>query len=57
MGDGAVLAGQTRRDDTHIDWRELMGDLRGGVPDMMKGFAAMAQAATGAGALDTKTRS
>ena len=36
----------------HIDWNKLTGDLlgplhdlRGGVPDVMKGFSAIAQAA------------
>lgn len=45
------------------DWpqmaRELTGaikELRLGAPDVMKSFSAMASAATGAGALDTKTK-
>jgi AhpD family alkylhydroperoxidase len=47
----------------HTDWSELMGDLRGplrelrgGAPEVMKGFAAIAQAATKANALDAKTK-
>jgi len=46
-----------------IDWQEHMKtlngqlkDLRGGTPDVMKGFSAMAQAALKANALDTKTK-
>jgi hypothetical protein len=31
-------------------------DVRAGVPDVMKGFSALAQAALKAGALDTKTK-
>ncbi|PWB63420.1 MAG: carboxymuconolactone decarboxylase [Bradyrhizobiaceae bacterium] len=31
-------------------------NLRGGAPDVMKGFSAIAQAATAAKALDTKTK-
>jgi len=45
------------------DWIELtkrvgasLKDLRGGAPDVMKGFAAIAQAATKANALDAKTK-
>ena len=45
------------------DWQamatELSGDirsLRAGAPDVMKGFAALAQAALKAGALDTRTK-
>lgn len=47
----------------HIDWkvltRELSGglrELRGGAPEVMKGFSAIAQAALKADALDTKTK-
>ena len=47
----------------HIDWNKLTGDLlgplhdlRGGVPDVMKGFSAIAQAALKAHALDGKTK-
>ena len=46
-----------------IDWQEHMKtlngplkDLRGGAPDVMKAFSAMAQAALKADALDTKTK-
>lgn len=45
------------------DWNELAGGLskmvgqvRGGVPEVMKGFSAMAKAATADGALDAKTK-
>lgn len=45
------------------DWSELAGGLsklvgqvRGGAPDVMKGFSAMAKAATADGALDGKTK-
>jgi AhpD family alkylhydroperoxidase len=45
------------------DWSDLMADLRGplrelraGAPEVMKGFAAIAQAATKANALDAKTK-
>ncbi|MDA8231838.1 MAG: carboxymuconolactone decarboxylase family protein [Magnetospirillum sp.] len=45
------------------DWDEmaaglgrLVGQVRGGIPEVMKGFSAMAKAATAAGALDTKTK-
>jgi len=47
----------------HKNWpqiaTELSGavkDLRGGAPDVMKGFSAIAQAALKANALDTKTK-
>ena len=47
----------------HTDWSKLMGELRGplrdlrtGAPDVMKGFSAIAQAATRANALDQKTK-
>jgi AhpD family alkylhydroperoxidase len=47
----------------HIDWkvltRELSGglrELRGGAPEAMKGFSAIAQAALKADALDTRTK-
>jgi AhpD family alkylhydroperoxidase len=47
----------------HKDWKELtgslskaMGEVRKGVPDMAKGFAALAGAATAEGSLDTKTK-
>lgn len=47
----------------HKNWpqmaTELTGavrDLRGGAPDVMKGFSAIAQAALKANALDTKTK-
>ncbi len=47
----------------HKDWpqmaKELSGiikDVRIGAPDVMKNFSAMAAAATGNGALDTKTK-
>ena len=45
------------------DWPEMtkelsaqLRDLRGGAPDVMKAFAGIAQAATAAKALDTKTK-
>lgn len=34
----------------------LLGQLRGGIPDVMKGFSAMAKAAGSDGALDAKTK-
>jgi AhpD family alkylhydroperoxidase len=47
----------------HVDWstliRNLLGplrELRGGAPEVMKGFSAIAQAASKANALDTKTK-
>lgn len=47
----------------HIDWKDFTGklsdglrELRGGAPDVMKGFSAIAQAALKADALDTKTK-
>jgi AhpD family alkylhydroperoxidase len=47
---------------TH-DWPELakdlsglLGQLRTGIPDVMKGFSAMAKAAGADGALDAKTK-
>lgn len=47
----------------HIDWKEFLGglssplkELRGGAPDVMKGFSAIAQAALKPNALDTKTK-
>ncbi len=46
-----------------LDWQQYMKDLnvplkdlRGGAPDVMKGFSAMAQAALKTAALDTKTK-
>lgn len=45
------------------NWTEMTGDLsvalkevRGGAPDVMKGFGALAHAALKANALDTKTK-
>jgi AhpD family alkylhydroperoxidase len=45
------------------DWSKLMADLRGplrdlrtGAPDVMKGFSAIAHAATRANALDARTK-
>lgn len=45
------------------DWKNLMADLsaplrdlRGGAPEVMKGFSTIAQAALKANALDTKTK-
>ncbi len=45
------------------DWNELAGGLsklvgqvRGGAPEAMKGFSAMAKAATAEGALDARTK-
>lgn len=47
----------------HMDWKEFMtglngplGELRGGAPEVMKGFSAIAQAALKPNALDTKTK-
>ncbi|ABE38500.1 carboxymuconolactone decarboxylase family protein [Rhodopseudomonas pseudopalustris] len=47
----------------HKNWIDLTGELsvalrevRGGAPDVMKGFSAIAQAALKANALDTKTK-
>lgn len=47
----------------HIDWQKLTGELtgplrelRGGAPEVMKGFSALAQATLKAQALDTKTK-
>jgi len=47
----------------HKNWPEMAGELsraikevRLGAPETMKAFSAMAQAATAAGALDTKTK-
>lgn len=47
----------------HRNWKELTGalsaplrDLRGGAPDVMKGFSAIAQAALKPNVLDTKTK-
>jgi len=34
----------------------VLGQLRGGIPDVMKGFSAMAKAAGAEGALDAKTK-
>ncbi len=34
----------------------VLGQLRGGIPDVMKGFSAMAKAAGTSGALDAKTK-
>jgi AhpD family alkylhydroperoxidase len=45
------------------DWSEmaaglskLVGEVRGGAPEAMKGFSALAKGATAAGALDGKTK-
>lgn len=45
------------------DWKILtdelsmnMAQIRKGIPDVAKGFSALAQAATASGALDTKTK-
>ena len=45
------------------DWNEmaadlskLVGQVRGGVPEAMKGFSALARGASAAGALDGKTK-
>jgi len=35
---------------------KLVGQVRGGAPDAMKGFSALAKAATDSGALDAKTK-
>lgn len=34
----------------------LLGQVRGGIPEVMKGFSAMAKAASAPGALDAKTK-
>lgn len=41
---------------TAKDLSALIGQLRGGIPDVMKGFSAMAKAAGADGALDAKTK-
>lgn len=38
------------------DLSGLLGKVRGGIPDVMKGFSAMAKAASADGALDAKTK-
>ncbi|MGE4279307.1 MAG: carboxymuconolactone decarboxylase family protein [Magnetospirillum sp.] len=38
------------------DLSALVGQVRGGIPDVMKGFSAMAKAACAEGALDAKTK-
>jgi AhpD family alkylhydroperoxidase len=47
----------------HMNWNEMLHglssplkDLRGGAPEVMKSFSAIAQAALKANALDTKTK-
>ena len=47
----------------HADWNDLIDglrgplrELRGGAPEVMKAFSAVAQAASKANALDTKTK-
>jgi AhpD family alkylhydroperoxidase len=47
----------------HIDWNELIGQLRGplrelrtGTPDVMQAFSSIAQAASKPNALDSKTK-
>ncbi|WP_342238562.1 carboxymuconolactone decarboxylase family protein [Inquilinus sp. OTU3971] len=47
----------------HIDWNKLTGELsgplrelRGGAPEVMKGFSTIAQAALKTGALDARTK-
>lgn len=47
----------------HIDWNQLIGELKGplrelraGTPVVMKAFSVLAQAALKANALDTKTK-
>jgi len=47
----------------HIDWKDFihglsgpLRGLRGGAPDVMKGFSSIAQAALKPSALDTKTK-
>jgi AhpD family alkylhydroperoxidase len=47
----------------HADWNDLIDglrgslrELRGGAPEVMKAFSAVAQAASKASALDTKTK-
>lgn len=48
---------------SHVNWpewtKELSGELknlRGGAPEVMKAFGALAQSASAAGALDAKTK-
>lgn len=38
------------------DLSALVGQVRGGIPEVMKGFSAMAKAACADGALDAKTK-
>src|SRR5690606_2649485 len=51
------------RHSMHTNWKAFTGglsgglrDLRGGAPEVMKGFSEIAQAALKANALDTKTK-
>lgn len=38
------------------DLSGLVGEIRGGIPEVMKGFSAMAKAASADGALDAKSK-
>ncbi|MBI2242361.1 MAG: carboxymuconolactone decarboxylase family protein [Magnetospirillum gryphiswaldense] len=42
--------------DLAKDLSALVGQVRGGIPEVMKGFSAMAKAACADGALDAKTK-
>ncbi len=59
----AALLPLTRRRTKEAGWpgltdqlRPLLKDLRGGAPEVMKAFSAIAQAALAPKALDTKTK-
>jgi AhpD family alkylhydroperoxidase len=59
----AVVIEPGKEDEMHKNWPEMATELTGaikevrlGSPDVMKAFSAMAQAATGPGVLDTKTK-
>ncbi|MGE5506522.1 MAG: carboxymuconolactone decarboxylase family protein [Actinomycetota bacterium] len=43
-------------DQVTKDLSKAMGELRGGIPELMQTFSAMAKTATAAGALDPKTK-
>ena len=63
MMDGAKTDSLWETDAMHHDWNKLIGELRGplrelraGSPEVMKAFSALAQAATKANVLDSKTK-
>ena len=63
MTDDTQIGSVWETDAMHNDWNKLIGELRGplrklraGTPEVMKAFAAIAQAATKANALDSKTK-